>query len=100
MINKVEYKDCPELFDNLLVDYDPIKTIRNHRRGSSFYCEDIIEIGEDDLEYFPTLPKEYYGFWKTNTYMWDDNYGKEDGVSELTRVEKVETKTYKWIEVK
>lgn len=100
MINKIKYEDYPELFDNLLIDYDPVEAFKDHRRGSSFNCYDIIEIGEKDLEYLPSLTPEYYGFWETNSYLWDDNYGKEDGVSSLTRVERVEIKSFKWEAIK
>lgn len=99
MINKVNYKDEPSLFNNIAefsIDSD-----MDLRRGSSFYREDIIEFKKEHAKYFPEIEnfEKYLGTWKTNNVIWSDDYGFEDEFSKLIRVKKVETVTYKWEEV-
>jgi hypothetical protein len=98
-MNKVTYKDEPTLFDDILefsIDSD-----MDHRRGSNFYRTDIIELEPEHKEHFPDVEDfdKYLGTWRTNTVIWDDNYGWDETFSELTRVEKVEKITYEWVEV-
>lgn len=97
MINRLDEKTAKEYgldFNELLDDfYDDSRSY--HRRGSSFYKQSIVEISE---EYYPDVDKELYGFWETNEYVCNDDYGfnKED-IDTLTRVvlkEKVVTKKY------
>ncbi len=97
MINRLDEKTAKEYgldFNELLDDfYDDSRSY--HRRGSSFYKQSIVEISE---EYYPDVDKELYGFWETNEYVCNDDYGfnKED-IDTLTRVvlkEKVITKKY------
>lgn len=96
-INKITRKDYPEDFDNFIDDF--VETsYDDHRRGSSFYRKSIVELNE---EWHPSFP-ELCGFWETNTYMWDDNYGTDRSeINVLTRVEKREkiVKTYEWVPV-
>lgn len=98
-MNKVNYKDEPELFED--ITEHSIASDREHRRGSNFYREDIIEFKEEDKKWFPNIENfdQYIGTWRTNNVIWDDNYGFDEEFSELTRVEKVETITYRWQEV-
>lgn len=97
MINKVTYKEEPNLFEDI-TEFS-IDSIADHRRGSSFYREDIIEFKIEHKEYFPEVEnfEQYLGTWKTNSVIWDDNYGFDDEFSELTRVEKKEITTYEWV---
>lgn len=105
MINFITKKDEPGLFSGEidLTEFE-VDSIRDHRRGSSFYETIIIELVEDDREYFPNVKdfSKYIGFWKTNTYVWDDNWGADELVSSLTRVKGVEETIIvkKWVEVK
>lgn len=99
MINKVTYNEEPTLFPG--IEEFSIDSIQDHRRGSNFYREDIIEFKEEDRIYFPDVEKnfeQYLGTWKTNTVIWDNSYGFEDTFSELTRVEKKEKISYEWVE--
>ena len=97
MINKVTYKEEPTLFEDI-TEFS-IDSIQDHRRGSNFYREDIIELKLEHKEYYPEIAdfKQYLGTWKTNQVIWDDNYGFEETFSELTRVEKKETVSYEWV---
>lgn len=71
-------------FDQLLDDFYDDSFV-NHRRGSSFYKTSIIEINE---KYYPNIDKQLYGFWETNEYIWDDNYGfDKTEIHKLTKVE-------------
>jgi len=102
MINKLDEKTAKEYgldFDELLDDfYDDSNS--NHRRGSTFFKQSIVEINE---EYYPDVDKELYGFWETNEYVYSDDYGfdKQD-IDTLHRVvlkEKVIVTKY-WEKVK
>lgn len=97
MINKVTYKEEPNLFEDI-VEFS-IDSIQEHRRGSNFYREDIIELKPEHKEYFPEVEnfEQYLGTWKTNQVIWDDNYGFDSDFSELTRVEKKEKISYEWV---
>lgn len=71
---------------NYLIDDFQEHSFDIHRKGSNFYRKSIIQINET---YFPNLDKEYYGFYETNTYIYDDNYGVDRSeIIELTKVEK------------
>ena len=98
-MNKVTYQDEPSLFDDIAefsIDSD-----MDHRRGSNFYRTDIIEFEPEHKQYFPDVEDfdKYLGTWRTNTVIWDDNYGFDETFSELTRVEKKEKITYEWVTV-
>lgn len=98
MITKVTYEQEPNLFND--ITENSIDTIQDHRRGSNFWREDIIEFTAEDKQYYPDVEnfEEYLGTWKTNQVIWDANYGFDDEFSELTRVEKKEVVTYEWVE--
>lgn len=98
-MNKVTYEQEPNLFTDI-TEFS-IEEMSNHRRGSSFYREDIIEFKEEHREHFPEVEnfEQYLGTWKTNNVIWDDNYGFDEEFSELIRVEKVETVSYTWEEI-
>jgi len=99
MINKVTYKEQPELFEDLLEM--SIEDFQDHRRGSNFFRYDIVEFKPEHKEYYPSIEnyEDYLGFWKTDTWIYDPEYGSDESPSELTRVEKVETVSYTWKEV-
>lgn len=100
MINKVTYKDEPTLFDNI-TEYS-VDELMEHRRGSNFFREDIIEFTEEHKEDFPEIEnfEKYVGTWRTNNVIWDSEYGWDDKFSSLSRVKQVEKVTYEWIDVK
>ena len=97
MINKILRKDYPDLFKQI-IDDEFERSYEEHRRGSNFYVRSIFWIDE---EYFPDFPK-WWGFWESNTYIWDSEYGSDDEIYELNRVEKKEVvvTTYEWMTVK
>jgi hypothetical protein len=101
MINKITRENAKELnidFDYLIDDFYA-ESYSEHRKGSGFFTRSIASINE---KYFPDVSRELDGFWETNTYIWDANYGCEnDEIRELNRVEKKEvviTKT-EWVPV-
>jgi|GEM_PF-3299788 len=96
MINKVTYSEQPELFDDI-TEFS-IEEDLDHRRGSSFYREDIIEFKPKHKIFFEDVPnfEDYIGTWQTNNVMWSEDDGFDSEFSELTRVKKVEKITYKW----
>lgn len=96
MIKRVTYEEQPDLFEEI-TEFS-IDSIMDHRRGSNFYREDIIEFTEEHKQYFETVTnfQDYIGTWKTNNVIWDDNYGFDESFSELTRVKKKEIITYEW----
>ena len=86
MINELNEKIAEEFgleFDELLNDfYDD--SLEDHRRGSSFYKQSIVEINEKS---YPHIDKELYGFWETNEYIYDDEYGfDKTEIHKLNRV--------------
>ena len=86
MINKINEEIAEQFglnFDELLEDFYTDSNAM-HRRGSSFYKQSIVEINE---KHYPYIDKQLYGFWETNEYIWNDDYGfdKED-IDTLTRV--------------
>lgn len=101
MINKITRENAKELnidFNYLIEDFY-CESYSEHRRGSNFHTRSIVMINE---EYFPDVSRELDGFWETNTYIWDDNYGYEGSdIQEVTRVEKKEivVTTTKWVPV-
>lgn len=99
MVNKVTYNEEPNLFEE--ITEFAIDSIQDHRRGSGFWREDIIELKLEHKQYFPEGVdfEQYLGTWKTNQVLWDSEYGFEETFSELTRVEKKEKIFYEWVEV-
>lgn len=103
-MNKVTRKEFPTLFkgvgQRIIED-----SYSEHRRGSNFFTKSIIEFTSEDDEFYPEIPNfsELYGYWETNQYIHDDNYGTDwSEVYELTRVikEPVVVTTFKWVEIK
>jgi len=99
MINKVTYNEEPNLFTDI-TEFS-IEDLSEHRRGSSFYREDIIEFKAEHKEYFEDVEnfEQYLGTWKTNNVIYDSEHGWDSEFSELTRVEKRETVSYEWVVV-
>jgi hypothetical protein len=97
MINTVTFAEEPTLFEER--SEFAIDSIQDHRRGSGFWREDIIELKAEHKEYFPEVKdfEQYLGTWKTNQVLWDSVYGFEETFSELYRVEKEEIIFYEWI---
>lgn len=67
---------------------------REHRRGSNFFCESVYNVNETQREWFDFLTDDEFqqliGYWKTDTYIIDTEYGCESP-TELTRCDKVIT---------
>jgi hypothetical protein len=100
MILKVTKKEEPTLFVEL--SKMVIDSIRDHRRGSSFYTQDIVEFKPEDIEYYPEIPdfvEKYVGTWITDSYIWDDNYSSDEQPTTLTRVERKEIVSYEWVKL-
>lgn len=102
-MNKILKKDFPTLFVDIL-ELAIDKSYNEHRRNSNFYTKSIIQLSEEDKEYFPTIEnfEQFYGTWETNQYISDTEYGTDmDEIIELNRVELVEetvtVKTWKLI---
>jgi len=97
MVNKVTIEEEPTLFFD--IKECSIETDEDHRKGSSYFRTDIIEFKEEDKEYYPKIEnfEQYVGTWQTNTIIDDHEYGTDEKFSVLTRVEKVETVSYKWV---
>ena len=98
-MNKVTYKEEPLLFDE--ITEFAIDSIQDHRRGSGFWREDIIEFKLEHKEYFPEIRdfEQYLGTWKTNRVLWNSEYGFDEEFSELTRVKKKEVLSYEWVTI-
>jgi hypothetical protein len=99
-MNKIKYDDEPLLFD--VIDEFSIDSEMEHIRGSNFYRADIIELTINNKKCFPAVKdfEKYIGTWRTNQYIWYDNYGSDESISELTKVYKKEKISYEWIEIK
>jgi hypothetical protein len=100
MIIKVTILEEPTLFVDL--DEMVIESIREHRRGATFYVKDIIEFKAEDIEYYPEIPdfvEKYVGTWITDQYIWDDNYGSDEKPIMLSRVSKIRKYTHEWVPV-
>ncbi len=98
-MNKITREIAKEMnidFDNLISDMDII-SYEEHRRGSNFFTRSVIEINE---EWFPEVSRELDGFWETNTYVSDSDWGHESSdIHELNRVvEKVKVVETKYWE--
>lgn len=79
----------PVKFDVFLEDFVE-NSYQEHRRGSNFFTKSIVEINE---KWFPELDRSLDGYWETNQYVHDDDYGHDKSdITELNRVKKV-TKT-------
>ena len=101
MKNKITRESAKEMgidFNELISDMD-ITSYEEHRRGSNFFTRSVIEINET---WFPHVPRELDGFWETNTYVSDSDWGHESiDIYELNRVEQREkvVVTHYWVKV-
>ncbi len=78
--------ELPCKFDKFLEDFVE-DSYDVHRRGSNFFRKSIVEINK---KWFPELDRSLDGFWETNQYVHDDDYGHENSeITELNRVKKV-----------
>jgi hypothetical protein len=101
-MNKITRDTAKEMgfdFNSLINDMDEV-SYEEHRRGSNFFTRSIVVINE---QYFPEVPRELDGFWETNTYISDSEWGHDPSeIHELNRVEKKEkiVTTIYWEKVK
>ena len=82
-----------------LVKHDSEISYEEHRRGSNFYTRMIVTINE---EWFPTVPRELDGFWESNTYISDADWGHETiDIQDLNRVVQIEETRVikKWVKI-
>ena len=98
-VNKITRKTVgTELFLDIIDDPCDTETFKEHRRGSNFYTQWVFEVNE---KYFPNNP-ELWGFWLSNSFIWDSEYGFESSyIEELDRVEKkkIMVETTDWVVV-
>ena len=89
-MNQITRKtELPIPFANLIDDFVE-DSYKKHRRNSNFFTKSIVEINE---KWFPELDRELDGFWETNQYISDLEYGSEKSeITKLNRVQKI-TKT-------
>lgn len=99
-VNTIRRKEVGEdLWYDIVRENEPVHWDKEHRRGSNFYTNWVLEIDEQNA---PDNP-ELWGTWMTNTFIWDDNYGPEwDEIDTLDRVEKQVkvVETVEWVSVK
>ena len=86
MINKINEEIAEQFglnFDELLDDFLE-DSYNEHRRGSTFFVQSIVEIDEEN---YPNIDKQLYGYWQTNEYIYSDDYGYDKtDIDTLTRV--------------
>ena len=88
-MNKITRETAKELgfdFNELIQDLDET-SYEEHRRGSNFFKRSIVAINE---QWFPQVPRELDGFWETNTYVHDSEWGHDS--SEIITLNRVELK--------
>jgi len=95
---KLTRKEHKAFFDFLdiddTMDFFQVDSDEEYRgRGSTFYRVDVLEIKPEhqkedwvDIDLTP-----YLGNWQTNRWIFDPEYGSDDEIYELTKVEKHET---------
>jgi len=95
-INVLTQKEYPLVF-SFLNGEDPYHEEKGHRRGSSFYVTETYFIDQDTLDEFK---QEYgyredddrfdflLGYWQTPCRMWTDDWGFDDDLDYLQRVER------------
>lgn len=89
-MNKITRENSPIEFNRFLEDFKE-NSYQEHRRGSNFFTRSIVEINE---QWFPELDRSLDGYWETNQYVHDDDYGHDNSdITELNRVEKVDVVT-------
>jgi len=100
---KLTKKEAPELFDAIrefIID----DSRKDHRRGSNFYVQSIVEIKEEYSQFLPSLTpiEDYVGFWETNQYITSEDDTDWSEIDELTKVEQMEETIIKkvWKEIK
>jgi len=94
-MNTITRETHPEILDLITENADWHDTSHDeHRRGSNFFRRNIYKIDEES---FPEIPREFDGFWQTNMFIFDTEYGFDRvGINTLERVEL----TTKLVEVK
>jgi hypothetical protein len=94
-MNILTRESHPEILELVTENGDWYDQSKNdHRRGSNFFCQNIYKIDE---KYFPEIDREFDGFWETNTFVFDAEFGFDR--SEIRTLTRVEQKT-KLVEVK
>lgn len=90
MMNTITETWCKEnnIDFDLLIDDFVEHSYKQHRRGSNFYTRTIYEISEEFAERCQ-IPKELIGYWESEDYISDSEYGSE-GPYTLYRVEQKE----------
>lgn len=81
-INKINDTDYPDIFADLL-EFSIGETEHYHRRNSNYFTQALIKFDEENLPEHPEL----HGFWETDTFINDYEYGCDTLPDELFRVE-------------
>ena len=87
-------KEMPELFTKEMQDFIVEDSYNEHRRGSTFFRKSIIEIKEEDREFFENIKdfQKCIGFWETNEYIWCEDDFDWSEVDTLTKVKPISKK--------
>jgi hypothetical protein len=97
MTNTISYKDETDLFNTLLDHFDGEFSEFEHRRGSTFYVRQLIEVTQTDLDDLQLKDRtDLLGFWETNRIVWSDDDGFEYPPDMLYRVKPVKVLTTKY----
>lgn len=87
-----------ELWDQITDDVY-VTSYQEHRKQSNFYTRWVFEVSE---EYFPNHP-ELWGFWESDTFIHDTEYGGDfeyiDTLYRVTEEVKI-VETREWMRVK
>ena len=72
---KIDLSEYPE-FKQLFLD-DGERINDKHRRGSTFYCDVVMEVTQEDERNFDTgtFPPDPVGYWLVKGMVWSDDYG-------------------------
>lgn len=97
MINIISRENDPDLFNKLVDRFDPDFSEFEHRRGSTFYVRQLIEVTQTDLNNLQLKDHtDLLGFWETNSVIWSDDNGFNYPPDVLYRVEPYEVLTTKY----
>lgn len=81
-MNIIRKADYPKLWDDIVDDFREY-SFRQHRRQSNFYTRCIFHIDESISPENPEL----YGYWESDTFVDDSEYGRDgDEIDVLYRV--------------
>jgi hypothetical protein len=80
-INKITKDEYPLIFDNYF-EFAIGETYHQHRRGSNYFTQTLLKFDSENLPKYPEL----HGFWESNVFVNDHEYGPDVLPSVLFRV--------------